>query len=213
MAFEDRDRMDFKAIVYNFYYRLSELSFLSRQIDFHVDTHWAVFYPYIDEDGEAMWESFLFTASNPYEATMNKVKAITLLLYKNGVITQRDIKNRQYEKYLKRRHKRDHIASEIMFENVVIRHMTLLGMLTKKGMGIMMHVDLMWAFLAPYVTEEDYLGMENIAGFQRENPKDLQVEYQALIDKIRIISTVADRAQFELLRGTMDISEDEEHRW
>ena len=81
---EIRKKMNYSAIIYNYFYRLSELTFLSYPVDYHLDAFWQQLTPYQDDTDEETYDRLVYESGMGYQSTMNKIKAITIILYKNG---------------------------------------------------------------------------------------------------------------------------------
>lgn len=196
----------FRSVVMGYLKRLSELSCLAEPFDYHVDMLWALLDRYTKDEDHERWERE--TENMDYKSSMTKIRIISLILYKAGVLPTRNIRKRQFPIDVKGERvgikggMTSHIKEDLGFTDILFNHMHLLSFLTKKGMDTTIHIDVLWFILSPYVTEEDYYKWRknNDTFGNPDSPK--YKPYLWNIEKVRIEMGVMDRADF-LWRSTI----------
>jgi len=202
----------FNSVVSAFLNRLSELTSTAEPFDYHVDTLWGLLDPYIMDSDQSTWE--IETIPMDYSASMKKLRIISLVLYRTGVLPRRDIRNRKFHAEIQgveiqiKQGMTGHIKEDLRFSEFLTRHQRLLAFLTKKGLDITIHIDVLWFLLSPYVTEEDYYKWEmNNETFG--NPKSRNYSpYIWNIEKLKIIAGVMNRADFMWKTTVIDAPEE-----
>ena len=203
--------LQFKSVIMGNFYRLSETSAHALPFNNILDVMWAKVEPFLDEYDKEEWRQKCaitpYSEEMLYEINMNKLKVISLVLYKNGVFPNRDnLDNRKYRDYTSGGSHRVkgmtiHIIDDIKIQQFFMRHLFLMTYITKNGGRFDVHVDVLWAVLSPYVVEEDFDMWEL-------NNKALKTgkfdEYQWNIEKLRICMVVLERADFLFESGITD---------
>jgi len=207
-----QDEGSFNSVVSGFLNRLSELTSTAEPIDYHVDTLWSLLDPYILDIDQTTWE--METMSMDYSASMSKLRIISLVLYRAGVLPRRDIRNRKFHAEIQGKEVRikrgmtSHIKEDLRFSDFLTRHFHLLAFLTKKALDITIHVDVIWFLLSPYITEEDYYRWEmNNKAFGNPNSRNYS-PYVWNIEKLKIIAGVMNRADFMWKTTIIDAPEE-----
>lgn len=207
--------LTFKSVIMGNFFRLSESSAQSMPFNSILDSTWAFIEPFLDEYDKEEWRKKcakpIFSEEMLYETNMNKIKIISLVLYKTGVFPNRDnLQHRKNEAYTSGGSKKVkgmsvHIIDDIKIHNFFMRHLFLMSYITKNGGKFDVHIDVLWAVLSPYITEEDYDTWELNNEALKRGQFD---EYQWNIEKIRICMRVLERADFLFESGITDEPED-----
>jgi hypothetical protein len=207
--------IEFKTVVMNFLYRLSDATEKAQPFDNLTDWMWATLYPSLSEYDIERWRQTCtpITGSKQelYQISINKVQLISLVLYRSGVFPNRDnLRNRKYAQVMVEEGKvqrgglKTHLLSDIQLKNFLMRHMILASYIAKNMSSYGVHYDIFWAILSPYVTHEDYvLWQENNNKNQGKN------DYVWNIEKVKICMDVLDRADFLWQTGVTDEPEEE----
>jgi hypothetical protein len=204
--------LTFKGVVLSFLYRLSEITAASEPSDYLIDSLWAMLKPFtIEEDNEA-WQSH--TGDNSYQSTMNKLRILSLVLYRNGLLPAREyIGNRKFEISIKKSKQgnqglKSHVIEDIQINQFFMRHLLLISIIAKRYADYGCHIDTLWSMLSPYVTEEDYNEWESNNKTYGNHDSWMYHPYIWSINKIRICVTCMDRADFLWRTGTVDEPEE-----
>lgn len=209
---ENFDGETFKSVIMGYLNRLSELTSVQEPFDYHLDMMWALLDAYVTDEDHDEWERQ--TQDFSYGSSMNKLRIISMILYRAGVLPKRNIRNRQFKVVQKenrinlKKGMTSHIKEDLQITQFIFRHMHLLSFLTKRRMNATIHIDVMWFILSPYVTEEDYYKWEsnnNTFG----NPDSSRYNgYRWNIEKVRIIQMVMHRADFLWKTTVVDAPEE-----
>ena len=203
MDYKDQSsQLTFKSVITGFMYRLSELTAIADPIDYHVDTMWSLLEAYIEDSDHDNWERS--TASMDYASSMVKLRIMSLVLYRNGVFPLRQLQNLKYAEEIKKGSRVvdikkgmvSNILDRVEISIWTFRHMHLLSFLTKKGMDANIHIDAMWCWISPYITEEDYIRWQNNNDTFGNPNSDKYHPYMHFQTKIRICVIVMKRADF-----------------
>ena len=206
------DGESFKSVILGFLKELSKLTATSRPFDVHLDYLWTTLDAYLTDEDHDEWGNQ--TSSMDYKASMNKIRLISMVLYRSGVLPKRDIRNRQYPMYVKGRQvgvkggMTSHIKEDLRITEYLFWHMRLLALLTSKREDATIHLDVMWFILTPYVTQEDYAKWnDNNNSFGNQNSNKYS-HYKWNIYKYRIIMNVMNRADFLWQSTVIDAPEE-----
>lgn len=203
--------MTFQTAIIRHFLEISAHAFRNEDLNTAIDHLYALIGPYVDDEiDRKMWEDNVSTR-DPYEYMMNKVKICVIVLYRMGMLPVVKYPNRVYEDDLKAR--RSHIddmakqvAEEIYYRDVLIMHLMAMTGMIKEHMehNEEMHVDLLWMYLTPYITEEDQENweMNNATYGNPDNPR--HDPYFFVERKKRICMDVMDRAGFLWSRSVVD---------
>lgn len=206
------DGESFKSVIVGYLKELSKLTATARPFQVHLDYLWATLEPYLTDEDHDDWVKQ--TYSMDYKASMNKIRLISLILYRSGVLPKRDIRNRQYPVFVKGQRvgvkggMTSHIKEDLAITEYLFWHMRLLALLTSKQQDATIHLDVMWFILTPYITQEDYdKWNENNDSFG--NPKSNKYShYRWNIEKNRIVMNVMNRADFLWKTTVIDAPEE-----
>ena len=211
--------LGYKSVVMGFLYRLSDATSHRMPFDNITDAFWAMINPFLDEYDHERWRKSctprMYTKEEQYQISVNKIQLVSLVLYRTGVLPNRDgLKNRKYQIVTTTGKKergglRTHLLSDVQLKQFLMRHLMLLAYITKAMQSYSVHIDVLWAVLSPYVTVEDYeLWQSNNGTFG--NPKNpiMHNEYRWNIEKIKICMGVMERADFLWQTGITDEPED-----
>ena len=194
------DGLTFKTVVMNFLYRLSEMTSVADDWNYSLDTLWSLLENYLTEDDHDEWERH--STGMDYASSMQKIRIIMLVLYRNGVLPYREINNRKYklkitgEDVKLKKGMTSHIVDDIELTQFLFRHMLLLSYQTKNQMDNTIHLDALWFILSPYITQEDFYNWDR-NNKTYGNPEDHRHNpYKWNIVKGRIVVTVMNRANF-----------------
>lgn len=213
MTEKTKDHSQFKSVILKHLSCISECSARAEPFENIVDTLWAVIDPFLDEDDHEDWRVDCNPKDNTeeaeYVAIMNKIKHISLKLYKAGILPNRDaLKNR---KHLVERSQdatygsglRGRVIESIEIQNYAMRHIRGLANISKAQMSYAVHIDVLWAVLSPYITIEDYERWSiNNRKFMATN------QYRWNIEKVKICMSVMNKANFLLQMGVVDKPEE-----
>jgi len=209
--------LEFKSVVMGFLYRISDATSVSMDFDKIADALWASLEPFLDADDHQRWRDdctpLFYTKDELYGITVKKVQMISLILYRIGVLPQRDrITNKFYEVQVgEGKHERgglkSHVTEEIQIKQFFMRHLMWISRITGRSMRFDVHVDVLWAMLSPYITQEDmyeWQGNNKVFGplGKRTN------SYRWNIEKLRICMKVLARADFLWQTGMVDEPEE-----
>ena len=203
--------LQFKSVIMGNFYTISESAAQSLPFNNILDSMWALIEPFLDEYDKEEWRKKCskepFSEEMLYEINMNKIKIISLVLYKNKVFPNRDaLQNRKYKKYTGLGSQREkgmliHIIDDIKIHQFFMRHLFFMSYITKSGGQTSVHVDVLWATLSPYIVEEDF----EIWGYNNEALKSGRLDnYQWNIEKLRICMRALERADFLFESGMTD---------
>lgn len=209
MASKGQDESDFNSVIMSNFYRISECTSHKMPFDNILDGFWAIMEPFLDEYDHEHWRELddltTYSTSEMFQSIVGKLQLISLVLYKNGILPNRDsLKNRKYEKLMEKGEKgsrsfKYHVIEDVKLQHYIMKHLRDLSYIMKNRMEFDVHADVLWAVLSPYVTEEDYLKWKlNNKKFSRSHP------YRWNIEKIRICMIVLERADFLLETGMTD---------
>lgn len=207
--------LTFKSVVMSYLYRLSELTSKCEPMDFHADTLWAHLEPFLTEEDHEIWvEETSSLGIDQYQVSMNKLKVISLVLYKYGLLPPKEhIYNKKYKLQVERGKREDkgltaHVIEDIEISQFFMRHMILMSYLTANQKDYGVHIDVLWSILSPYATEEDYNDWEsNNMTFGKEGSWSYN-PYVWNIEKVKICMKVLDRADFLWKTGVVDRPEE-----
>lgn len=196
----------FRSVVMAFLKDLSKLTCTAEPFDYHLDHIWAILDRYTTDEDHDEWQ--VKTVAMDYKASMTKIRIISLVLYRSGVLPKKDVKKKQFPIDVKsikvgiKGGMTSHIKEDLGFTDILFNHMRIISMLSSRRMDVTIHLDALWFLLSPYVTQEDYyLWKTNNETFgNEESPK--YHRYMWNIKKERIIVGVMDRADF-LWKSTM----------
>ena len=212
MADSDKG-LQFKSVIMGYFYRLSETSAHSLPFNNILDSLWVLIEPFLDEYDKEEWRkkcTSYFSEAGFYQANMNKIQLTSLVLYKNGVFPNRDnLGNRKYKVYTSGGSRRVkgmsvHVIDDIKIQQFFMRHLFLMSYTTKLGMKTDVHIDVMWAVLSPYITEEDYETWQlNNKKYGSTSSRQYNV-YRWNAEKHKICMRVLERADFLFETGITD---------
>ncbi|MCK4544171.1 hypothetical protein KAU43_01405 [candidate division WOR-3 bacterium] len=194
----------FRSVVMRFLKTLSQLTSTAEPFDYHIDMLWALLDRYTKDEDHDKWEDETHLPEDQsYEASMNKLRIISLVLYRSGVLPKKTISKRQFNVFVKARTvgiggggMSSHLKEDVGFTDILFNHMYLLSFLTKNRMDSTVHIDTLWFLLSPYITEEDFYRWKmNNQSFGNPDHKNYE-PYMWNIEKIRIVVSVMDRADF-----------------
>ncbi len=202
----------YKEVINSFLYRLTEMTAFDMPFSYHLDTFWVAINPYLSEADNKSWEDLC--SEDNYQAWMNKLKLISLALYKNGLLPQKEHLNRYYKATVigvslgvdtgLKSYKIETVDMNLF----VMRHLKYITYMTKNQRYFTIHVDALWNFLSPYITEEDYDNwMENNKVYGDEESDEHDV-YRWNMEKLKIIMAVMERAGFLMEEGVIDNPEE-----
>ena len=196
----------FRSVVMAFLKDLSKLTCVAEPFDYHLDHIWAILDTYTTEKDHEEWQKQ--TESMDYKASMMKIRILSLVLYRAGVLPRKEVKNRQFPVKVKtgtagiKRGMTTHVKEDLGFTDILFNHMRITSMLTSRRMELAIHLDALWFLLSPYITQEDfYKWKENNKTFGNENSPKYN-SYLWNIEKERIIVSVMNRVDF-LWQSTM----------
>jgi len=194
----------FGEVVYVFYYQLSQLAFIAQPFEYHVELFWSLLEPDRDEEDEKYLTKLMSQTENEYATSYVKVKMISLLLYKMNLLPRPNFEqNLLHENYLRKPHKGLEVGEKaIEFRRILNKHWIWMLMASRKGMDVMVLVDMMWAYIAPYITQEDAVIWTNIARMQEK--KGERYAYMATMHKIECCSRIMDRSGLQFPRSLTD---------
>lgn len=210
-----RKIINFQTAIILHFGEISSTSFRGEDINKVSDHLYALIYPYVDEEiDKKMWEDNVNT-SDGYEYQMNKIRVCMIVLYRMGMLPMVSYENRFFEKEMMAR--RSHIddmatqvSEDIYFKQILMMHVMSMTKMYNKGMdfNMEMHVDLLWMFLTPYVTQEDMENWNMNFELHGSNPERYD-RYYFIERKKRICMTVMDRAGFLWSRSVVDADDDD----
>lgn len=187
----------YKSAIMSFLFRLTELTCIEDDMHYLLDNLWANINPYITDFDRIWWEKNCDAES--YEGMMNKIRIISIILYRIGLLPQKEhnIGKRQYEELINPKIEfeigglEEHIIQDLELKNFIFRHMKVLSFITKNQLESTMHIDGLWSFLAPYITEEDFYEWDT-------NNEELAESHPYFwnIEKQKIIMGVLDKNDF-----------------
>jgi len=202
--------LEFKSVVMFSLYRISDATANSQSIAEISDLTWATLNAFLNEDDHERWRQMCTPMmygdiDEEYQISINKLQLISLVLYRNGVLPNRDsLPNRKYESIININNKsktsglRTHLLSDIQLKSFLMRHLILALTLSKARVDYGFHIDALWGILSPYITYEDYeLWIQN-------NMKNSGNPYIWNIEKVRICMNVMERADFLWQTGITD---------
>lgn len=194
----------FGKVVYVFYYQLSKLSFLSQPFDYHVDFFYAILNPDRSKNDEKYLSQLLAESDSEYAASFAKVKMISLLLYKMNLLPKPSLaENQIHDEYLHKKIPGLHVGERaIEFRKILNKHWIWGLMASSKGMDLSVHLDLLWAYIAPYVTQEDVMVWNGIAKMQQRRGQGYT--YKANLAKAELMSNLMDRSGLQFPRSMID---------
>lgn len=211
--------LEYKSVVMGFLYRLSDATSHRMPFDNVTDAFWAMINPFLDEYDHERWRKACTPKQNTneeqYQISVNKVQLVSMVLYRTGVLPNRDgLQNRKYQivtatSKVERGGLKTHLLSDVQLKQFLMRHLMLLAYIAKAMQSYAVHMDILWAVLSPYVTIEDYeLWQSNNTTFG--NPKNplMYNDYRWNVEKIRICMGVMERADFLWQTGITDEPED-----
>jgi hypothetical protein len=213
MSSKNRE-LEFKTVVMNFLYRLSDASEKAVPFDNLTDLMWRILYPSLSEYDLERWRQscspITFDKQEMYQISTNKIQLISLVLYRTGVLPNRDnLRNRKYGSVMveggkvQRGGLRTHLLSDVQLKNFLMRHLILSSYIAKTMNSYGVHFDVLWAILSPYVTHEDYdLWEQNNIKNHKSNT------YIWNLEKVNICMTVMDRVDFLWQTGVTDEPEE-----
>jgi len=203
--------LQFKSVIMGNFFRLSESSAHALPFNNILDSMWALIEPFLDEYDKEEWRKKCSIQPNSeemlYSINMNKIKIISLVLYKTGVFPNRDgLQNRKYSKFTSTGGERMkgmtiHIIDDIKIHNFFMRHLFLMSYITKNGGRVGVHIDVLWAVLSPYVVEEDFDMWDLNNDALKTGRFD---EYKWNIEKLRVCMRTLERADFLFESGITD---------
>lgn len=208
MVGQKNDGLTFKTVILSFLYRLSEVTSTSQPIDYLVDSLWALLKPFTTDEDDEAWANLAM--QDPHQASITKLRIISLVLYRKGVLPQREyIAHRKYAIEVKSKTKTKAGLSSFIVEDIAInqffmRHLLLISIITKNYSDYSLHLDVLWGLLSPYVTEEDdnsWVANNNTYGKEGSWMYDA---YRWKIEKVRICAVVLDRSDFLWQTGISD---------
>ena len=203
--------LQFKSVIMGNYFRLTEASAQSMPFNDILNSMWALIEPFLDEYDKEEWRKKCKRTphyeEDLYKINMNKIRIISLILYKNGVFPNRDnLQNRKYENYTSGGSQRVkgmtvHIIDDIKIQQFFMRHIFFLSYITKSGHPFGVHVDVLWAVLSPYIVEEDFDMWELNNEALNKGRYD---SYQWNFEKLKICMRALERADFLFESGITD---------
>lgn len=210
--FGDQGKDSFRSVIMACLKDLSKLTCTAEPFDYHIDHIWSKIDRYTNDQDHELWQKE--TKNMDYRASMMKLRIISLVLYRSGVLPKRTIPNRKYKVSIKGQKVNikggmtSHIKEDLGFTDILFNHMRITSMLTSRRMDVSIHMDALWMMLSPYITEEDNFKWEsnnNTFG----NPKSPKYHhYMWNIEKERIIVGVMDRADFLWKTTVVDAPEE-----
>lgn len=209
-------QLEFKSVVMGFLNRTSDASSLGQNISNIVDALWAMLEPFLEAEDHEKWREkcteFDGSDTETHRTSIEKVRLISLVLYRIGVLPNRDnLKNRKYEmestdNKVEHGGLRTHLIQDIELQQFIMRHLMWVSRITKAMMPYDVHMDVLWAFLSPYITEEDFYEWK--ANNEKIQTDPLYHDYLWNIMKIRICMKVLERADFLWQTGVTDEPEE-----
>jgi hypothetical protein len=205
---EYQENNSFAGVVFSYLCRLTELSFANESIDYTCDILWASIYPYIENNDRILEDYMKFTRTpDPYQNSIGKVKSIGLSLYTIGLFPAREYRNRQYDFYVSNRKesRSEQVTDNLDMRSFYARHMVFLSAGTRKQLDIRMMMDVQWALLSAYITEEDAVRWQEINETYFKPNSMFYDPYISKIEHMKVIASVMDRADFLLRTGRQDL--------
>ena len=203
MQGNEQGKESFRSVIMGWLKGLSELTSTAEPFDYHIDFLWALLDRYTVDADHDQWEDETHITDD-YRASMIKLRIITLVLYKAGVLPKKSISKRKFDVNVKAQKvgvahsggMTSHLKEDLGFTDILFYHQRLLSFLTKKRMDATVHIDTLWFILSPYVTQEDYHKWKmNNESFGNPDSQTYHT-YMWNIEKVRIIVAVMDRADF-----------------
>lgn len=202
----------FRSVVMAFLKDLSKLTCTAEPFDVHLDHLWANLDTYTNEKDHNDWRRE--AVNQDYKSSMMKIRIISLVLYRSGVLPMKNIRNRQFPVTVKagtvgiKRGMTSHIKEDLGFTDILFNHMRIISMLSSRRMDVTIHLDALWFLLSPYVTQEDYYRWkENNDTFGNEQSAKYH-RYMWNIEKERIIVNLMNRADFLWKTTVVDAPEE-----
>lgn len=208
-------KINFQTAIISHFAEISSTSFMGEDLNKVADHLYGLIYPYMDpEIDRKLWEDNVKT-SDEYEYMLNKIRICMIVLYRMGMLPTVKYENRVFEKEItaKRAHLDDmakQVAEEVYFKQILLMHVISMTTMYNKNMdfNLEMHLDLLWMYLTPYITDED---MENWSlNYELHEDDPMRYDRYYFIErKKRICMTVMDRAGFLWSRSAADADETE----
>ena len=201
--YSNNEGLSFKSVVINFLYRMSDMSSKGQDLTYLLDSLWMMLQPFVIEEDKVAWSSHATNIS--YDAMINRIRIISLVLYRNSLLPHREyITNRKYDIPISSKSRsshglRSHVIEDIRIDQFFMRHLILVPFIIERGGCMTFHLDVLWSMLSPYITEEDY-----------DTWKSNDITYAKISNymwtqqKIAIVMTVMDRAEFLWKTGSVD---------
>ncbi len=198
----EQGKESFRSVIMGWLKGLSELTSTAEPFDYHVDFLWALLDRYTKDEDHDKWEEE--TQMMDYGASMVKLRIITLVLYKAGVLPKKQIAKRKFDVKVNAQKvgilnsggMSSHLKEDLGYTDILFYHQRLLSFLTKKKMDATVHIDTLWFILSPYITIEDYHKWKANNNTFGNPDSDIYETYMWNIEKVRIIVAVMDRADF-----------------
>lgn len=205
--------INFQTAIISHFAEISSTSFRGEDINKVADHLYGLIYPYMDpEIDRKLWEDNVKTMDE-YEYMMNKIRICMIVLYRMGMLPTVKYENRAFEEQIlaKRAHLDDmakQVAEEVYFKQILLMHVMSITKMYNLGMdfNLEMHLDLLWMYLTPYITQED---LENWGlNYELHESDPMRYDRYYFIErKKRICMTVMDRAGFLWSRSAADADE------
>ena len=202
--------LEFKSVVMFSLYRISDATANAQSIQEIADFMWATINPFLNEDDHEKWRQMctpMFGGpEEDFQISINKLQLISLVLYRHGVLPNRDaLQNRKYDLNTNGKFKshsggglKAHLLSDVQLKSFLMRHLILGITLSKARVDYGYHIDALWGILSPYVTYEDY---ELWVGNNMRNKTN---PYQWNIEEVKICMDIMERADFLFQTGITD---------
>jgi len=198
--YNQQGQESFRSVVMAHLKDLSKLTCTAEPFDYHMNHIWAMLDPYTTDDDHRKWQRE--TVNNDYKSGMMKIRIISMVLYRAGVLPKRDIKNRQFPVQVKigkigiKQGMTRHVKEDIGFMDILFNHMRIISMLTSRRMYVTIHLDALWFLLSPYITQEDYYRWQQNNETFGNKGSDKYKPQMWNIEKERIIVHLMNRADF-----------------
>lgn len=204
---QNKSGLTYKSSIMSYFFRITECTVIKRPIDNIIDVLWALLDSFSNETDHTMWREY--AKGRDYASTMWKLRIISLLLYRINVLPQRPkLQNRQFKIVKGEKTEvsglQSWVVEDLELANFINRHLIHNSYIAKRQMDDTMHIDVLWFILSPYVDEEAFSDWElTNEKYGNINSRHYDI-YICNIEKIKIISQVLYRADFQFSEAHED---------